>query len=172
MGYVHDTHMSKQIPLQAITTTVGTWAMAVASNIWSLDKSAADNTSVLNFPVSGVIEQNSSAAKGVKVTSVDIWYTIGTAAADDVEFVLYKATLPANGGSAPSASTVTTSYDAGHDTDAERYAVTVIHKMTVTITTPEWIDDDTVLYGEMTINAAATSVPKILAARVNYTLRV
>jgi hypothetical protein len=165
---IHDTHFSQKIPLSVITPTVGTWAMTVASNVWTLNKNAADDTSVLLIPIH--LPQNSVALKGSKLASVDLWYSVGTAACDAVDAVLQKITLPANGGSAPSVSTVTTSYDTGHDTAAERYAVAV-HKLTLTITTPPWMDDDEIYYVELTVNAAATSVVKLFAARANFTLR-
>jgi hypothetical protein len=38
MGYVNDTQMSALTTPAEMTGTVGTWAMAVASNIWTLNK--------------------------------------------------------------------------------------------------------------------------------------
>jgi hypothetical protein len=87
-----------------------------------------------------------------------------------ISAVLYKATLPAHAGSL-SASSVTTTYDADHDTAAERYAVAQ-HKLTLTLAAPEWVDDDAEYFVELTVDAAATSVVKLQGARANYDLRV
>lgn len=168
MGYVHDTHMSALTTPAEVTPTVGTWAMAVASNIWTLNKTAADNTSVLKIPLK--LPGNASAFKGARLKSVDVWYSIATAACDAVSAALYKATLPAQAGTL-SAASVSTSYDTDHDAAAERYAVAQ-HKMTLTLTTPEWVDDDAEYFIELTVDAAATSVVKLQGARANYDLRV
>ena len=66
---------------------------------------------------------------------------------------------------------MTTTYDADHDTAAERYAVAQ-HKMTLTVTTPEWVDEDAEYFVELTLDSAATSVIKLQGARANYDLRV
>lgn len=169
MGYVHDTAFATFTAPEKATPTVGTWAMAVASNVWSLDHSAANDTSVVKIPLE--LPQNSAGLKGARIKSVDIWYSIATAACDAVSAALYKSTLPSNGGSAPSAAAVATSYDSGHDTAAERYAVAV-HKMTLTITAPEWVDDDSEYFVELTVDAAATSAVKFFGARANFDLRM
>lgn len=168
MGYVNDTHMSALTTPAEVTPTVGTWAMAVASNVWTLNKTAADNTSVLKIPLK--LPGNASMLKGSRIKSVDIWYSIATAACDAVSAALYKAALPAQAGTL-SAAAITTSYDADHDAAAERYAVAQ-HKMTLTVTTPEWCDDDSEYFIELTVDAAATSVVKFQGARANYDLRV
>jgi hypothetical protein len=79
-------------------------------------------------------------------------------------------TLPADG-SAASTAAVTTTYDTGHDAAAERIDVDE-HKMTLTVTTPFWVDDDEACYVELVVDAAATSVFKMIGARANFTLRV
>jgi hypothetical protein len=168
MGYVNDTQMSVFTTPQEATPTVGTWAMAVASNVWTLNKTAADNTSVVKIPLK--LPANAAALKGARIKSVDMWFSIATAACDAVSAVLYKSTFPAQAGSL-SAAAVTTTYDADHDMAAERYAVAQ-HKMTLTVTTPEWVDEDAEYFVELTVDAAATSVVKLQGARANYDLRV
>jgi hypothetical protein len=168
MGYVNDTQMSAFTPAEECTGTVGTWAMAVASNVWSLNKSAADNTSVVKIPLH--LPANAAALKGALLKSVDIWWACGTGANDAVSAALYKQALPVDG-TLSTAAAVTTTYDTGHDAAAERLTLDE-HKMTLTLSTPEWVDEDAVYYVELTIDAAATSVDKIFGARANYTLRV
>jgi len=168
MGYVHDTSMASVTALKEITTTVGTWAIAVASHLWTLDKTAADNTSVVHIPLR--LPGNSLANKGAYLRSVDIWYSVATADLDALSAEVYKSTLPAQGGTLAAASQAF-AYDSGHDTASERVAQAV-HKMTLTLATPFWVDDDNEVYVELTVDAAATSVVKMLGARANYTLRV
>src|SRR5512135_3151358 len=120
MGYVHDTAMSFWVALQNITCTVGTWAIAIASNVASLNHTAADNTSVLHIPLP--LPQNGVAQKGARLKSVDIFYTIGTADSDAITPVLQKITQPAHGGAVPTVAAVTFSYDSDHDTAAKRKA--------------------------------------------------
>ena len=62
------------------------------------------------------------------------------------------------------------SYDTGHDTAAERLDVDE-HKMTLTLTTPVWIDNDDYYYVKIAFDKAATSVCQFLAAFANFTLR-
>lgn len=170
-GYVHDTAMAVWLPLTNIKATVGTWAMAVASSVWSLDHSTADNTSVIHIPIK--LPQNSVAFKGAMLNSIDIWYFCGTADADDITPVIQKLTFPANAGAIPSVAAVTFTYDAGHNTAALRYAHgTTLHKMTLTITTPFFVDDDDQVYVELTWNSSSTSVDKIYGVRANYTARL
>ena len=107
------------------------------------------------------------------LNSVDIWYFCGTADADDITPVIQKLTYPATGGAIPSASAVTFTYDSGHNTAALRYAhATTLHKMTITITTPFYVDDDDQVYIELTYNSSATSVDKVYGVRANYTARL
>ncbi len=168
MGYVHDTGMSALTSPAEVTATVGTWAMAVASHLWTLNHTAADNTSVIKIPLK--LPANSVALKGALLKSVDVWWSNATADLDAASAELYLAALPAQAGTlAATAQTIT--YDSGHDSAAKRITQAV-HKMTLTLTTPVWIDEDNEAYVELTIDAAATSVVKLMGARANYTLRV
>jgi hypothetical protein len=168
MGYVNDTQMSALTTPAEMTGTVGTWAMAVASNVWTLNKTAGDNTSVVKIPLK--LPGNAVALKGAYLKSVDIWWSNGTADLDAGSAAIFKTTLPAQAGSLTAAS-VAFSYDTGHDAAAERITQAQ-HKMTLTVTTPFWVDDDNEVYVELTLDAAAGSVIKLQGARANYTLRI
>lgn len=161
MGYVHNTKMAFRVPLQSITTTVGTWAMAVASNIWTLNKTAGDNTSVLCIPVNP--PQNSAAFAGSKITSIDVYYINATANLDAMSAKIWKASLPA------SAGTLSTAEVASSSTFALTQAQ---HKVTITPTTPFYLLNTEDAYVELTVDSAAGSVIKLQAVVVNYTLRV
>jgi len=168
MGYVHDTGITAFIHPCEATPTVGTWTMTVASHLWTLNHTAADNTSVLKIPIK--LPGNSAALKGSLLKSVDIWWVNATADLDALSAEIYVSTLPAQAGTL-AATSQTLTYDSGHDTAAKRITQAV-HKMTLTLTTPVWLDDDNEAYVELTVDAATTSVIKLYGARANYTLRV
>jgi hypothetical protein len=154
--------MAKQIPLASITPTVGTWAMAVASNVWTLNKTAGDNTSILHIPLDP--PQNSQAFAGAKVTSIELYYINATANLEAVTAKIYKTTLPAAGGSCAAAE-LASSVSGNLLTQAQQ-------KMIITPTTPFYITEKENIAVELTIDAAAGSVVKIQGVVVNYTLRV
>jgi hypothetical protein len=169
MGYVHDTAMSLFIGPEEAQHSAGTWtATNGAGNLWYSRRTAANATWVTKIPIK--LPQNSVALKGSKLVSVDIYWETTVEVMDAVAAVLYKATAPANG-SAFSAASVTTSYDTGHDTAAERVTVEQ-HTMTLTVTTPFWIDNDDVIYVELSVDGGANGVFDLYGARANFTLRV
>jgi hypothetical protein len=169
MGYVHDTHMRQFIPPFMCGKTAGTWTPTIASNVVTDNRTAADAAFTVLIPI--FLLSNSEDMKGAYLTSIDVWYIIATAAADDFATVeLEKITLPADG-DAPTGAAVTITEDTDHDSAAERKAADE-HKMTVTLSTPEWIDEDEVFYLELIVDAAATTVFKLLGARANFTLRI
>ena len=170
-GYVHDTDMAVFMPLTSIKATIGTWTMTAASSVWTLLHSTADNTSVLFIPIK--LPQNSVPFKGAMLNSIDIWYFCGTADADDITPVIQKLTYPATGGTIPSVAAVPFTYDANHLTALARYThAATWHTMTLTITTPFFVDDDDQVYVELTYNSSASSVDAICAVRANYTARL
>ena len=72
----------------------------------------------------------------------------------------------------PVVAAQTFTYDAGHDDAAERIDVDQ-HKMTLTLTTPLWVDNDVYVLVELTINQAGdTGVIEFLGAVANVTLRL
>ena len=170
MGYVHDTHMSQFIPPSEFQMSAGTWATAMASNVVSRDRSAADAAFTAYIPIP--VPSNSIAYKGAKLLSIDVWYSIGTAACDDFATVeLEKMTLGPDD-TAPVGAAVACTLDAGHDTAAERLAVDDDHKMTVTLDVPAWVDDDHAYWLQLVVDCAAGTVFKFFGARANYTLRI
>jgi len=169
MGYVHDTAMSQFIGPDEMLNSAGTWTATNASNVWFARRTAANATWVTKIPIR--LPQNSAAYKGSKLVSIDIWYDITTEAMDAVAAVLYKATMGADGATCAVAAAVTTSYDAGHDAAGERVDVDQ-HKMTLTVTTPEWMDDGDEWYVELSGDGGANGVFDMYGARANFTLRV
>jgi hypothetical protein len=169
MGYVHDTQMSHFIPPNMFATPVGTWTLAEASNLITLAKTAGDEAFTTLIPIR--IEGNAAALKGLLLKSIDVWYKISTAAADDFATVeLEKVTF--TDAAAPTGAAVTVTLDTLHDTAGKRKANNLVGKMTITLTTPEWVDQNVAFYLKLVVDCAATTVFTFYGARANYTLRV
>jgi len=135
-----------------------------------MNRSAGDASFTAIIPV--LVPSNASALKGAKLKSIDVWYSIGTAAADDFATVeLEKITLPVDD-TAVSGAAVDTTCDTGHDTAAERLAVDSDHCMTVTLDDEAWVDDGDAYYLQLVVDCAAGTVFKFFGARANFELRV
>ena len=164
-GYVHDTAMSLFIPPNVCHYVTGTWSDAAGTVAGTIvkTKSAADQTSVINIPI--CLPQNSVALKGSYLKSIDIWWETKTAALDAAGAIvtINSFVLPANGAAFPASVTRAFSYDTGNDTAAETDDLDE-HKMTLTLTTPFFMDDDDFVTVALTMDAAATSVINIHGA--------
>jgi hypothetical protein len=167
-GYVHDTHMSQFLPFSLFAHSAGTWTATVASNVWYARRTAADAASTTRIPV--LVPSNSAGNKGAYLTSVDVYYRVATAALDALQADLYKTTLGADG-ALQTVAAVTTTYDSGHDSAAERIDVDE-HSLTLTLSTPVWVDNDEELFVEVVADNAATSLLDFFGARANFTLRL
>ena len=87
--------MSQFISPAKFEMSAGTWTVAESSNVISRARSAADAEVTVLIPIE--LPSNDSVEKGSKLKSIDVWYAIGTAAADDFDTVeLEKMTLPAD----------------------------------------------------------------------------
>ena len=169
MGYVNITDISQFIPPSAIQKTLGTWTPTIGSNVISDVRTAADASFTLLIPL--VLPGSEIGLQGAKIKSIDVWYKIATGAADDFATVaLSKVTLAADG-VAVSGAAVTVTVDTAHDTAAERLAIDD-HKMTVTLATEVFIDEDYAYFLSCVVDAAANTVFTLFGARVNYTLRL
>lgn len=170
-GYIHDTATSFFIPPALMHYVTGTWADAAGAVTNTIAKtcSLGDNTAVITIPC--VPLQNSVALKGFYLTSVDVWFELLTAAPTTLDALFYSISLPADTAVMVVATTLPFSYDTGHDTAGERDNVDQ-HKMTCSLTTPFWIDNDQIVTLQITIDGATNSVVHMLGARVNGTLRL
>jgi hypothetical protein len=170
MGYVRDTHMSQYIPPTEFHCVTGTWSLAAGQVAGTICKhvAATDETSVINIPI--FLPSNSDANKGAYLVSIEIDFEILVAACDALAAVVNKVTRGAEGAVAVVAAQTFT-YDAGHDSAAERVDVDQ-HKMTLTLDTPIWIDNDVYVLIEITADKAATTTMDMLAAVANYTLKL
>lgn len=169
MGYVHNTGFAQYIPPTLFHCVTGTWTEVAGQVTDTICKhvAATDETATVNIPI--MIPSNSVALQGAYLKSVEIDYEILVAACDAVTVVINKVTRGADGAVAVVAAQDFT-YDTGHDAAAERYDVDQ-HKMTVTLDTPIWLDNDVYVLVELTLDKAATTTVDILAAVANFTLR-
>ena len=169
MGYVHDTHFSQFIPPTLAWGDTATWAMAAGqvAHTKALHADATDETATLHIPV--LLPSNSQASKGALLKSIEIDFEVLVAACDAMAATIYKLTRGADGSDAVAAS-VSFSYDTGHDAAAERIDVDE-HKMTLTLDTPAWIDNDEEYWVEVAFDKAATTTIDFLGAVANFTLR-
>ncbi|MFN2125233.1 MAG: hypothetical protein ACK2UP_17185 [Candidatus Promineifilaceae bacterium] len=166
MGYV-DEDLYLFVPPQAVAHSAGTWTLAVASNVWSTNRTAADAAWVTYVPVPVPAKAKDVGAKLLDIT---VMFSVATGALDSLAAAIYKDTLAADG-TLNTAASVTTTYDTGHDSAAERIDIDE-HRMTLTLSTPVFIDGDGETYHlEISGDAAANSVFKFFGALVHYRLR-
>jgi hypothetical protein len=157
--------LSKFIPASAAQKSAGTWTPTLASNVLADVRSAADAAFTIYVPIN-LVEQGQAYRGGAKIESIDVFYKIATAAADDFATVeLEKCTLPATG-TAITGAAVTVTCDTGHDTAAERYAV-ASHTMTITPSADLYVEDDYYYVLTLVVDAAATTVFTLFGVRVN-----
>jgi len=170
MGYIHDVNMIAVLPPELCQVSdTQAWSDAVSSNVWSRNRAAGATSFVLKVPV--FLPQNSAAQRGAYFRSVEIWWEVTTDALTSLAAAIYEATLPANGDAFGAPALQAVAYDTGHDTAGERITADQ-HKMTLSLATPIWLDDDDLVYLEISVTAPATSVFKYYGARLTYTLRL
>ncbi len=170
MGYVHDTAMTQWITPLQVNGDTAAWSFGAGqvSNSLVYKCDATDETANLFIPIP--LPSNSVDLKGAYLRSIEIDYEIVTAACDAVTATIYKMTRGADGADV-TVATPTFTYDTGHDAAAERYDVDE-HKMTLTLDTAEWIDNDEYFWVKIAFDKAASTTVEFLGAFANYTLRV
>ena len=169
---VHDTHMSQFIPPNAfhlvgggvITDAAGQVTDTICKHMAAIG--GGGGTLTVNIPI--MVPSNSSTLKGSKLTSFEVDYEILVAACTSVTAVLHKITRGADGAAATDTEpAITQSLVAATDAaDVDQ------HKLTVTLTTPAWVDNDEYYLLELQMIAGATTTLDLLGAVVNYTVRM
>jgi hypothetical protein len=168
MGYTHINNASIFVPPVNFTKSSGAWSLIFSSEVTQESRAASDTPLNILIPLN--FQGGEARYQGVKIQSIDIYYTIGTADFTSFNTVeVCKQSLPANG-VAHSGAEVPSTIDADHDTSAER-VVQGTHKMTITITNPVYIQDDEFWYVYLATDPAATSVISLYGAQVHFTLR-
>jgi hypothetical protein len=129
---------------------------------------ASDTPFELVIPLN--LQGSLTGYQGAKIASVDVWYQVATAALTSFITVEICKQALAISGAAHSGAAVSCVIDADHDSSAERVTVDE-HKMTLTITNPEFIEADEFWFVHLALDPAATSVFTLFGAQVKYTLR-
>ena len=175
MAYTNNTQMSQWIPphLFADVGAGSPLAHAYASQIaYESRTPAGAGTFTVHIPI--LLPSNAAYRVGAYLATVDLIYKTATAALTSWATVdLNKMTLVAGTGGSGSftGASIANTQDATHNTSALRSDLGV-HCMTVTPTTPPWIDNDDSYVLSCTLIAAATSILDFYGARCNFTLRV
>jgi hypothetical protein len=159
--------MQQYIPPTAFHTITGTWAQAAGNVAHTIvvQKVAAAETATVTIPL--LVPGNSIDLKGSMIASIEVDYEILTAAATSITATVWKIARGAD-----DAVAVATQITATQDLTAATTAAEVDqHNLAVTITTPEYIDDDDYWFVELACVCAATTVLEFLGAQVNYTFR-
>jgi len=170
MGYVHNTGMKQFVPPTIMFGKTATWVVAdgAVAGTLAYHADATDESADCIIPIP--LPSNKGAQVGAYLKAIDIDFEILIAACDAVSAVINKVTRGADGAVAVVASQAF-SYDTGHDTAAERLTLDQ-HRMTLTLTTPIWLDEDEYIYVVLTFDKAATTTIDVLAAVADFTLRV
>lgn len=158
------------VPLKDINATVGTWALTLASGVLSLDKSAANDTSVLHIPIN--IPRRADFF-GVEITAVKVYMVNTTDDLDAVPTLVlsrqdYDAVdATASATSAVSATTIATTAGAGVvvDNDADdRLMAWTVDSPAADYGTEATCD----YHAALTLDAGTTSVIKIYGVEIEY----
>jgi hypothetical protein len=167
MGYVHDNKMAQFIPPFLFQGATGTYTIAAGAvtGTWAFHRAAAASTGVISIPI--ILPSNSGNLKGSLLKSIEVDYELLIAGATSITAALAKVTRGAEGAVAVvSAVTVTQDLAA-----AVAAATQDQHKLTVTLTTPEWIDNDAYYILNLTCVCGAAVTIDVLAAVANYTFK-
>ena len=146
------------VPLSCFAAqTAAVWTLSSqGSGIIRLRRTASAATERITFDCSPVI-QRTTASKGWAPSSVTIQYKVSTGAINDLTATLSTVVMPANASAVASGSAVTFTYDASHDTTAERLTVAE-HTMVLTITTPAYLNAGEHLVLDLLVDGTATGV--------------
>jgi len=144
----------------------GTWVLSEASNVAIQTRTAAAAAHKVLFPLD--LPARTAARKGRKIISTELVYQITTEVADAVAQALVVTTL---GGDtvAPTAAAAAVTFDAGHDTAAERGAIAE-HTAVGTVDTPAYVADNKGYHVAVTVDdtTAGGAVVIIKGLLVNY----
>lgn len=135
----------------------------LTSNLPAIKSAAATAEAVtMVVPISHALGRTASS-RGMKVTSIELYYKVGTAACTALTCKLYKTTLAADG-TIPTAAEVSSTLDlSGSDAyDADE------HKLTLTPTTAAFIGDNEAYHVELIATKAATTNLWFYGALVNF----
>ena len=169
MGFIKDTHMAQYIPPTAMHYVTGTWTDAAGTVAGTIckHKAAGAVTSVINVPI--MLPSNSIQQKGAYLKSVEFDYEELGAVVTSVTATMNKITRGADTAVAVVADVPVTQDLAAAVAAASQDQ----HKLTVTLTTPVWIDNDEEFMLVITqVAGAGGATTDVYGAVVNYDLKL
>ena len=167
----HDTHVHKWHPPTQCHTITGTWANAAGQvgNTIVHKKTANAETSILTVPLE--LPMNDGVEKGAYLVSVDVYTEQLVADTTTTDAAIHRVTLPVQGAAIGAIEVLAFAYDVGNDTAGERDAADQ-HTMTLTLTTPIWVEEDHVIQVVLTFVCGGAVVIDYIGTRANYTYRL
>jgi hypothetical protein len=165
---IHNTHFAQYIPPTLFHPVTGTftWTAGAVAGTIAMNRAAANETSVITIPI--IVPSNSIALQGAKLKSIEVDYQNFTAEQTSLTWILNKVTRGIDGAVAVVAAVTKTDAIAAADSHSVDE-----HKQVITITTPEWVDNDVYYLLEISIVAGAGGgTMKLYGAVANFTLRV
>lgn len=132
-----------------LLANAGTWTMTrVAQGDYALVHTAADDTTILSFDITPMLQ--SAASKGFKLNSLDVIYSVGTLALDAHSLTLDSVVYANNAANVITSVPLTGALATA--TQANPYVTNLA------VTTPAYLNTADAKYViELTVNAAATS---------------
>ncbi len=167
-GYVHDTAMSQFVPPTCMYGDTATWAVGAGDTAGTIVYACDATAETANLYVPIPVPSNSVDGKGSYVKSIEIDYLVKTDACNSVTASINKIAMAADG-TAPTVTNPAVTQDLTAATDA---ADVDDHKLTVTVTTPFWIDHQSNYFLKVAFNKKATSIVQVHGVTVNYTARL
>lgn len=167
------------VPLIGGVANGGTWTPTVTSSVFTVVRTAANATEYWYVPI--IVPNRTTANKGVKLTSVDVAYSLvgSNTTDDDLEIHILKNTVGTDGNATAGvvlAGDDDADYDEAHNTKAERLDPTgspELHTATVTIPVGEQAyatDNETYWLGVKVKDNAGADLTLILTGAVaNFT---
>lgn len=172
MGYIHDAQMRLWLPPELCSASDGlaSWAVDYDGVAWAQQRPAA-GAGAWQLRLALTPPCNSLSSRGARPLSLELWYQVSGAALSDCSAYVEKVSLPAHGAAWSAPAAVAFSYDGDHDSAGERAALGS-HRMTLTITTPEWISAEQFWQVRLSGTAALATVVRIYGVLLSYTLRL
>ena len=158
---------SLNVSLTKALGTVATWTLAYASDMYTYTCDTTDEVAYVTCPIELPLENDQDGATGSKISSIEVSYTVGTAALDAAPVAEIKSVAKAVDGAAPVVTTLTATVAAsGSITDTKTVDD---HAITITPSSDLTLSGDANYILEVGFDKAATSTVAITGITVNYT---
>ena len=164
---INNTHAAQYIPPTRFHCVTGTWTEAAGqvSGTICRHKAASAETTTVTIPIE--VPSNSVALQGAKLTSIEVDFEVLVADCTSITTTLNKVTRGVNTAVAVVAAVTQTQSPA-----AATLKVTDQRKLVVTLTTPEWVNQNTYYLLQLSLVCPATTQLDMLAAVANFTFRM